>query len=144
MTIVLDPVRTPSVVRNPALNLVRIDARFATDVFEEFAGSVHDRSLSDGEVFVDIREALHEVYEDANRYGVFDEQELRRVYGESFDTQGIAALGGQWNDELARLDEALEGHDTGKVEAQLAVLSRLNRTFSTLSAERYMASLQAG
>ena len=84
------------------------------------------------------------MYEDADRYGVFDEQELRRVYGESFDAQGIAALGGQWNDAMADLHDALDARDAGRVEAQLAALSRLNRTFSTLSAERYLASLQAG
>jgi hypothetical protein len=144
VTIVLDPQRTPAGLGNPALNLVRINARFATDVFEEFAGCVRDRALSDGEVFVDIREALRDVYEDADRYGVFDEQELRRVYGESFDTAGIAALGDEWERELGELHRALDACDAGKVETELAALSRLNRTFSTLSAERYLASLQAG
>ena len=45
---------------------------------------------------------------------------------------------------LRELDVAINSQDFDAVEAQLAVLAELNRSFSILSTERYLRSLQAG
>ena len=47
-----------------------------------------------------------------------------------------------WEATLRELDAAINAQDLDAVEAQLAVLAELNRSFSILSTERYLRSLQ--
>ena len=72
---------------------MRINARFKVEVFDEFVGTVHARAADGVDVFADIREAVRVVYEDADRFGLFEDRELRRVYGEAFEREAIAAMG---------------------------------------------------
>ena len=74
---------------------------------------------------------------------MFDDDELRRVYGPDYDAAGTAAMGKQWLDALGLLDEALDARDSDGVESQLGELARLNRIFSSLSTERYLELLKA-
>ncbi len=144
ITIVFDPQLAPTRVGGPAFNLVRINARFRTEVFEEFVGTVRHRAADGIDVFLGIEEALRLVYEEADRFGVFDDGELRRAYGPDYESKDIAAMGQQWLDALSRLEEALGAHDAGGVETHLAELARLNRAFSKASTERYLDLLNAG
>jgi hypothetical protein len=142
VTLVFDPQLAPTRVGGPAFNLVRINARFADEVFDEFCGTVRQRLAEGVDVFPDIREAVRLVYEEADRYRMFDDDELRRVYGPEYDAVGSAAMGKQWLDALDLLYEALDDRDADGVESQLAELARLNRAFSTLSTERYLELLR--
>ena len=90
----------------------------------------------------DIREALALVYDEANTYGVFGQAELRRVYGADYEEHGIDAMGRTGRPPCRELDAAINAQDLDAVEAQLAVLAELNRSFSILSTERYLRSLQ--
>jgi hypothetical protein len=94
-------------------------------------------------VFVDIGEAVRLVYEEADRFGVFDHAALRRVYGGDYESKGIEAMGQKWLEELEELEKSLEACDTDQVEAHLAELAALNRAFSVASTERYLALLQS-
>jgi hypothetical protein len=84
------------------------------------------------------------VYDEANTYGVFNQAELRRVYGADYEERGVDAMGAQWEATLRELDAAITDQDVDAVEAQLAVLAELNRSFSILSTERYLQSLKDG
>ncbi len=142
VTIVFDPLSTSAARNSPELNLVRINARFQVEVLDEFIGRVHERSRESAAVFDDIQEALQLVYEDADRYGIFDEGELRRVYAEDFEGRGIDTMGSQWDAIMQELHAALEARDTDVIETHLLALGELNRTFSILSTERYLKALQ--
>jgi hypothetical protein len=107
-----------------------------------YAGTVQSRAERGIDVFSDIREAVRAVYEDADRFGMFEERALRRVYGEMFERDGIAAMGAEWEDGLARLDAALGDRDAAGTEAELARLAELNRRFSMCSTERYLELLR--
>ena len=143
VTIVFDPLPTSARRSSPELNLVRINARFQVEVIDEFVGRVHERSRESDAVFDDIREALQLVYEEADRYGVFDEGELRRVYAEDFESWGIDTMGSKWEAIMTELHAALQARDTDAIETHLQALGELNRTFSVLSTERYLKALQA-
>ena len=143
VTIVFDPLMEASAMGTSAFNLVRVNARFKAEVFDEFVGTVHGRAADGVDVFADIREALGAVYEDADRFGLFEERELRRVYGDAFDAEDIAAKGRAWEDGLSRLDAALGARDADNAEIELARLGELNRTFSILSTQRYLDLLHA-
>ena len=84
------------------------------------------------------------MYDEANTYGVFNQAELRRVYGADYEERGVDAMGAQWEATLRELDAAIADQDVDAVEAQLAVLAELNRSFSILSTERYLQSLKDG
>lgn len=142
LTIIFDPLPTSARRSSPELNLVRINARFQVEVIDEFVGRVHERSRESAAVFDDIREALQLVYEEADRYGVFDEGELRRVYAEDFEGRGIDTMGAQWDAIMQELHAALEARDTDAIETHLDALGDLNRTFSVLSTERYLKALE--
>ncbi|HEY7044339.1 MAG TPA: toll/interleukin-1 receptor domain-containing protein [Nocardioidaceae bacterium] len=144
VTVVFDPQLAPTQVGGPALNLVRINARFGVEVFDEFVGTVRHRVADGLDVFVDIGEAIRLVYEEADRFGVFDENSLRRAYGPDYESKGIEAMGREWIDSLERLKKGLEERDADLVEEQLAALRQLNRSFSTASTERYLDLLRAG
>jgi hypothetical protein len=143
VTILFDPMLAPTRVGGPAFNLVRINARFTDEVFDEFVGTVRQRAADGVNVFVDIAEAVRLVYEEADRFGVFDEAALRRVYGDDYESKGIPTMGRRWLEELEELEKGLAAHDTDQVEAHLAELASLNRAFSIASTERYLALLQA-
>jgi hypothetical protein len=142
VTIVFDPLLEATAMGNSPFNLVRINARFRAEVFDEFAGAVRSRAAEGIAVFDDIREAVRVVYEDADRFGLFEPHELRRIYGETFERDGIAAMGSEWEDRLDRLDAALGGHDPEATEVELAELAELNRKFLLLSTERYLDVLR--
>ena len=125
-----------------AFNLVRVNARFKVEVFDEFVGTVHSRAAHGVDVFAEIREAVRVVYEDADRFGLFEEHELRRVYGEAYEREHIGAMGEEWEARVHRLDAACGGRDADGAEAELARLGDLNRVFSILSTERYLDLLR--
>jgi len=143
VTIVFDPLLEPTALGSSAFNLVRLNARFKVEVFDEFVGTVHGRAADGIDVFADIREALGAVYEDADRFGLFEDRELRRVYGDAFETGDVAAKGRAWEDGLDRLDAALGSRDADTAEIELARLQELNRHFSILSTRRYLDLLHA-
>jgi TIR domain len=142
LTIVFDPLLEATAMGTSAFNLVRVNARFKVEVFDEFGRMVHSRAADGVDVFADIREAVRVVYEDADRFGLFEERELRRVYGEAYEREHIAAMGEEWEARLERLDAACGGRDADAVETELARLADLNRVFSILSTERYLNLLQ--
>ena len=144
VTVIFDPQATTARIGGPELTLVRINARFQLEVIEEFAGSVRARAREGLPVLEDIREALALVYDEANTYGVFGQAELRRVYGSDYEERGVDAMGAHWEATLRELDAAIDSQDIDAVEAKLAVLAELNRSFSILSTERYLRSLQSG
>jgi hypothetical protein len=144
VTVLFDPQVAPARVGGHELHLVRINARFQVEVIEEFAGTVRARAREGLPVLEDLGEAVDLVYDEANTYGVFDEAELRRTYGSDYTDRGIDAMGQRWQASLAELRSAMAAADFGAVEAQLAELRELNRTFSTLAAERYLDALHAG
>ena len=143
VTIVFDPLMEPTALGSSVFNLVRLNARFKVEVFDEFVGTVHGRAADGIDVFADIREALGAVYEDADRFGLFEDRELRRVYGDAFEAGDIAAKGREWLDGLDRLDAALGSRDADTAEVELARLQELNRHFSILSTRRYLDLLHA-
>jgi hypothetical protein len=129
------------VVGGAELHLVRINARFQTEVFDEFTGTVHARSRDGIAVLDELREALELVYDEANTHGVFDVGELRRVYGDDFERLGIDEKGRQWLAALDHLNTAIDSRELDEVESVLRELRVLNLAFSKLSAERYLRSL---
>ena len=131
-------------VGGPELSLVRVNARFQADVFDEFAGTVRARVREGLPVLDEIREAISLVYDEADTYGVFDEAELRRVYGEDYEGKGIRAMGERWDATLQALEAAITAEDLQAVESSLAALREMNRTFCVESTERYLRSLQPG
>jgi hypothetical protein len=144
VTVVFDPQPSPNRVGGAELSLVRINARFQAEVFDEYAGTVHARVREGLPVLEEIREALSLVYDEANTFGVFDEAELRRVYGEDYEGRGIREMGERWVDTLRELDAAIDAADLGAVEAKLAAMREMNRTFSIQSTECYLRALEAG
>jgi hypothetical protein len=143
VTLLLDSLPMPTRVGGSEMHLVRINARFQTEVFDEFAGTVHARAREGIAVLDDIREALELVYDEANAYGIFEVGELRRVYGEDYDRLGLDEMGHRWLTTLQDLQAAIDERDLDGVEARLGELRRLNRTFSRLSTERLLHTFDA-
>ena len=75
-------------------------------------------------------EALRLVYEEADRYGVFDEEELRAVYGPVYQAEDVGETGLRWDATRAELETALAAGDVEQVEARLTSMSEMNRRFS--------------
>ena len=144
VTVVFDPQVAPNRIGGAELSLVRVNARFQAEVVEEFTGTVYARVREGLPVLDEIREAVSLVYDEANTYGVFDETELRRVYGEDYDGKGIRAMGERWDATLQALDAAITVEDVQAVESNLAALGEMNRTFCIESTERYLRSLGPG
>ena len=144
VTVVFDPLPARSSVGGAELTLVRINARFQSEVFDEFVGNVRARAREGLPVFDDIREALDLVDEEAATFGVFQDSELRRIYGEDYEGRDVRATGERWVAAETALDAALDAQDLDAVEALLAEMRDMNRTFSILSTERYLRSLEAG
>ena len=141
VTLLLDSLAVPTLIGGPELHLVRINARFQTEVFDEFAGNVHARSREGIAVLDDIRESLEVVYDEANSHGIFDVGELRRVYGDDYERLSIGEKGKEWLQHLDELDASIDAKDLDGVETHLGELRTLNRTFSKLSTERYLQTL---
>jgi DNA-binding FadR family transcriptional regulator len=139
--VLLDSLAGPTLIGGAELHLVRINARFQTEVFDEFIGTVHARSREGIAVLDDIREALEVVYDEANSHGIFDVGELRRVFGVDYERLAIQEKGKEWLQRLDELDASIDANDLDGVEAHLAELRLLNRMFSKLSTERYLRSL---
>ena len=140
---VFDPQLAPSHVGGPIFNLVRINARFATEVFEVFCGNVAHRQRSGPSVFHEIQDAFGLIYEEAEEFGLFDVSELERVYGSQYGSSGVQALGEAWDALRERLDAALAARDARTVEQLLGEMRELNRRFSLLATQRYLATLDA-
>jgi hypothetical protein len=144
VTVVFDPQLAPSHVGGPAFNLVRINARFASEVFEVFCGNVAHRRRAAATVFHEIQNAIGLIYEEAEEFGLFDASELERVYGSQYGgATGVHALGEKWDALRERLDTALAAQDVGHVERLLGQMREVNRRFSLLATQRYLASLDA-
>ncbi len=143
VTVVFDPQLAPSHVGGPTFNLVRINARFASEVFEVFCGNVAHRQRVGSSVFHDIQDAFGLIYEEAEEFGLFDVTELERVYGSQYGSSGVHALGEAWDALRERLDPALAAQDVKTVEQLLGEMRELNRRFSLLATQRYLASLDA-
>jgi TIR domain len=142
VTIVFDPQLAPSRVGGPEFNLVRIHARFDTEVFDEYAGKVRERA--DADVCGEIRETLRLVYEEVEKYGLFDEQELRRVYGDDYKSTRLSALGDRWEAALKELYYALSRKDLEAVETLLDEMRAMSRQFSIIATARYLEVLYRG
>jgi hypothetical protein len=144
VTLVFDPQVAPNRIGGSELSLVRVNARFQAEVVDEFTGTVRARLREGLPVLDEIREAVSLVYDEANTYGVFDEAELRRVYGEDYEGKGIRAMGERWDATLQALDAAITVQDLQAVESSLSALREMNRTFCIESTSRYLRSLEAG
>ena len=142
--LVLDPQPAPGRVGGAELSLVRINARFQAEVFDEFVGTVHARIREGLPALDEIRESLSLVYDEANTFGVFDDSELQRVYGEDYEAKGIRAMGQRWDATLQELYAAIDAEDLNAVESKLAELRDMNRSFSIHSTERYLTALRSG
>jgi TIR domain len=141
VTIVFDPQLAPSRVGGPEFNLVRIHARFDMEVFDEYAGKVRERGAA---VCSDIREALRLIYEEVEKYGLFDEQELRRVYGDDYKSTRLSTLGDRWTAALDELYAALSREDLDTVDALLTEMRAMSRQFSIIATARYLEVLYRG
>jgi hypothetical protein len=142
LTIVFDPQFVPPQAAVPALDLVRINARFATEVFDAFCGTVVGRSHAGAEVFDEIGDALQVIYDEAERYGLFEMSELERAYGEDYERSGVKALGLTWDGRRRELDAARAACDGRAVERILAEMRELNRAFSLAATRRYLTALE--
>jgi hypothetical protein len=142
VTVVFDPQLAPAKVGGPAFNLVRINARFASEVFEVFCGTVAQRSRSGAPVFDEIEEAFDLIYEEAEGFGLFESHEIEQIYGVEYASSGVETLGGEWDALRLRLAAALGDRDAAAVEQLLGEMRELNRRFSLAAAERYLATLE--
>ena len=142
VTVIFDPQATTARIGGPELTLVRINARFQLEVIEEFAGSVRARRGGPtgarghpGSTGPGVRRGQH--LRRVRPSGA------RRVYGSDYEDRGVDAMGAHWEATLRELDAAIDSQDIDAVEGKLAVLAELNRSFSILSTERYLRSLQS-
>jgi hypothetical protein len=140
--VIFDPQLAPDQVGGPAFNLVRINARFATEVFDSFCGTIAARQRTNPAVFDEISEAFGLIYEEADRFGLFDVGEIERAYGGAYESSGVGALIDEWERARQRLDHALTGRDPAATEALLSEMHDLNRQFSLAATKRYLESLQ--
>jgi len=143
VTVVFDPQLAPSQVGGPALSLVRINARFATEVFDVFCGNVAQRSRSGPGVFDEIQEAFEAIYQEADGYRLFALDEVERAYGGELESSGVRSLGAEWDAARQRLAPALAARDVEAVEKLLGEMRELNRQFSLAATERYLTTLEA-
>jgi hypothetical protein len=142
ITIVLDPQVAPAQTAGSALNLVRIHARFAAEVFDVFCGTVVRRSGSDSHVFNEVRDAFQIIYEEAERYCVFELGELEHVYGDAYKGSVTQRLCDDWDANLHRLQTALAAQDATAAEALLDQMRELNRQSSLAATRRYLLTLE--
>ena len=65
------------------------------------------------------------------------------MYGSQYGSSGVHALGEAWDALRERLDTALAARDVKTIEQLLGEMRELNRRFSLLATQRYLASLDA-
>ena len=142
VTIVFDPQVAPSQLGGSALNLVRIYARFAAEVFDIFCGAVARRSAAGPDVFNEISEAFQIINEEAERYCVFELGELEHVYGDTYQGSEVQEMSARWDSNLRQLEGALIEQDATAVENMLAEMRELNRRSAVAATRRYQLSLE--
>ena len=142
VTIVLDPQVSPAQTPGPALDLVRIHARFKAEVFDVFSGSVVLRSGSGSDIFNEVREAFQIIYEEAERLRVFERGELEHVYGDAYKGSTTQELCDDWDAKLHQLETALAAQDASTVEALLDQMRELNRRSLLAATRRYLLTLE--
>lgn len=143
VTIVLDPMVAPAQTAGPALDLLRVQARFAAEVLDVFTGKVASRSTQGPGVFDEVGEALRIICEEADRCRVLDVGELEHADGDESRSGATMALCDEWNAELHQLEEALIAHDGSAVDDLLSRMKELNRTLSIAATRRYLATLES-
>ncbi|MEP7112106.1 MAG: toll/interleukin-1 receptor domain-containing protein [Ilumatobacteraceae bacterium] len=141
VTIVLDPQVAPAQTAGPALNLVRIHARFAAEVFDVYSGTVVRRSGPGSDIFNEVREAFQVVYEEADRYHVYELAELEHVFGDAYKASAIHDVLDDWDANLRQLETALVAQDATAVEVLLDQMRELNRRCSLAATRRYLLTL---
>ncbi len=137
-----DPQLSPTQLAGSALNLVRIYARFAAEVFDVFCGSVARRSGSGSDVFNEISEAFQIINEEAERYCVFELGELEHVFGDMYQGSEVHTLTDRWGSRFQELETALAAHDATAVEALLGEMREVNRRLAVAATRRYQLSLE--
>ena len=142
VTIVFDPQLAPPQMGGSALNLVRIYARFAAEVFDVFCGAVAQRSALGPDIFNEIREAFQIINEEAERCCVFELGELEHVYGDTYQGSDVQELSAHWDSKLDELERALIAQDATAVEDLLSKMRELNRRSAVAATRRYQLSLE--
>jgi hypothetical protein len=142
VTILFDPQVAPTQMGDSALNLVRIYARFAAEVFDVFCGTVARRSAAGPDVFNEIREAFQIINEEVERYCVFELGELEHVYGDTYQGSEVQQLSTCWDSKLQQLEGALIERDPTAVENLLGEMRELNRRSAVAATRRYQLSLE--
>jgi TIR domain len=142
VTIVLDPQVAPAQPASPVLSLVRIHARFAAEVFDVFADAVVSRSGQASDIFNEVREAFQIIYEEAERYRVFELGELEHAYGDGYKGSVTQTLYDDWNAKHHQLEKALLARDAPAVEGLLDQMRELNRRSSLAATRRYLLTLE--
>lgn len=142
VTIVLDPQAAPARTAVPALDLVRIHARFATEVLDVYTGTVVSRSAQGPDVFDEVREALRIICEEADRCRVFDAGELEHAYGDGYKASATQELCDDWNAKIHELESALAAHDANAADDLLSRMRDLNRALSIAATRRYLTTLE--
>lgn len=143
VTIVLDPQVAPAQTAGPALNLVRIHARFAAEVFDVFCGTVAARSGQGPDIFNEVREAFQIIYEEVDRFHVFEIGELEHAYGDAYRGSATQALCDAWDAKLHQLETAFAAQDATAVEDLLGQMRDLNRRSSLAATRRYLLTLES-
>ncbi len=138
LTLLLVRDLAPPLVGGPEFNLVRSNARFRSEVFDEYQGDLSAQLAESGSaVYRAIRGAFERVEREAEALGVFTEAQVRSAYGDDYDPDALQDLGANWTSARRRLYRALDDQDRAATVEQLAQLSDLNRRFMALAVGRY-------
>ena len=141
-TIVFNRQLSPDHVGGKDFDLLRVNARFATEVFDRYAGKLAGSSTAvKPRVFDAIRQAFLLIEEEADTDGVLTEDNVRRILGDRYDESGIAEKCVAWQDARKRLDTAIGRRDVDLTESILDEMRSLNTEFSTMAARRYIETL---
>ncbi len=105
--------------------------------------NVAHRQRSGPSVFHEIQGAFGLIYEEAEEFGLFYVTEFEQVSRSHYGSSGVHALGQAWDALREGLDAALAARDARTVEQLLGEMRELNRRFSLLATQRYLATLDA-